>query len=440
MTRTIDTLAGFVHASSPADIPQSVMERASDCVLDAIGSAAGGFRCASTRAMNTAMPVHAGEAVLWFDGSRRDTITAATLNAMAATALDIDDGHRRAAGHPGAAIVAAALAAAKPETEGKDLLAAVVLGYEVSVNIALARVPEHHGSTVSGRWSGTGAAAAVAKLQGLAPDVIAQSILIAEQHAPRAGSAATHGFAGSDVKEAIAWSVHSALHAVHLAKAGFRAYPDTFEQGVLYDPAVVTAELESFAAISGLFFKPYACCRWIHAAIDALFTIMAEHDISAPEVDAIAVRTFNKAADLGNHVRPASEAEAQFSIPFCLAVAACRGRSALLPLDLSLMRDSDVLAVSRRVSICRDDDMQSLFPRLAPSIVEVSARGETFVKREEAAFGDPTNPMDRGDLQAKFLRLTEPVVGAARGKHLADNIAGLDSAYFRDLSDLLGAA
>ncbi|MGI9498977.1 MAG: MmgE/PrpD family protein, partial [Geminicoccaceae bacterium] len=238
MTRAIDRLAGMVAEAGDRDIPSSVLARAGDCVLDALSSAAAGLSAASTRAMRRAMPLCGGTAPVWFTDRTGDPITAATLNAMAATALDIDDGHRQAAGHPGAAVVASALAGARPELSGRELLAAVVLGYEVSVRVALARMPEHHKSTVSGRWSGTGAAAAMAKLQGLAPDVIARSILIAEQHAPRVGSAQSHGFAGSDVKEGIAWSVLSGLQAVELAKAGFRGYPDSFDQGVLYDPQV----------------------------------------------------------------------------------------------------------------------------------------------------------------------------------------------------------
>lgn len=439
MTRAIDRLATLVHDTQAGSIPAPVMERAADCILDAIGSAAGGAGARSTAAMSRALPRSDGKTAIWFAGESADPIRAATVNAMAATALDVDDGHRVVAGHPGAAIVAAALGAAPACLTGADLLAAVVLGYEVSVRVGIARVAEHHGSTVSGRWSGTGVAALAARLQGLPPATIAEAILIAEQHAPRLGSAATHGFAGSDVKEGIAWSVFTALHAVELAKSGFRAYPDTFEQGLLYSPDRLVAKLDDFSAIDGLFFKPYACCRWMHSAIDGLKGIMGDKGLCADEIARVTVRTFDQAVGLGNRARPNSEAEAQFSIPFCLAVTACRGTGALLPLDLALMGDEEVLDFGKRVTILHDDGMQALFPRLAGAIVEVETARQTFESRVEAAFGDPTNRMSRADLSAKFHKLTDPVIGATRAGAIADVLAAMRNHDAGALQRLLGA-
>ena len=440
MSRAILALARLVHATRPNEIPDAVMERAADCILDALGSAAAGLGAASTTAMSRAFPRQAGEARIWFTGETCDPATAATLNAMAATALDVDDGHRMAAGHPGAAIIAASLAAASPETSGEDLLAAVVLGYETSVRVALARVPEQHVSTVSGRWSGTGAAAAAARLYGLPPETIAQSILVAEQHAPRTGSAASHGFAGSDVKEGIAWSVFTALRAVDLARAGFRGYPDTFEQGVLYSPSKLVERPDDFAAIHGLFFKPYACCRWIHAAVDALLEVIGREALPPDRIDHVTVRTFDRAVALGNRVRPASEAEAQFSIPFVLSVAAIKGRGALLPLDSLAIEDEDVLRFGERIEIRRDGELQALFPRLAPSIVEVVSSGRAVASRVDAAFGDPANPMGRSDLVAKFHRLADPVLGRERAASIARALSELRQRPASELADLVGAS
>ncbi len=440
MSQAILALARMVGATRPNEIPDAVMARASDCMLDVLGAAAAGSSAAGTMAMSRAFPGQDGAASVWFTGRICDTATAATLNTMAATALDIDDGHRMAAGHPGAAIIAASLAAVSPDTPGEQLLTAIVLGYEVSVRVALARVPEQHASTVSGRWSGTGAAAAVARLYNLPPETIAQSILISEQHAPRLGSADSHGFAGSDVKEGIAWSVFTALRAVDLASAGFRGYPDTFETGELYSPSRLVEGLDDFAAVDGLFFKPYACCRWIHAAIDAFLDIMDDEALPPDRIDHVTVRTFDRAVALGNHLRPASDTEAQFSIPFVLSAAAFKGREALLPLDLSLLEDEEVLRFGERIDIRHDDELQTLFPRLAPSIVEVVSNGRPIAKRVDSAFGDPANPMDRSHLVAKFHRLFDPVLGHERAASIATAIFALRQNPVRELADLIGTS
>lgn len=416
--RAVDALARFVARLGPADIPPTVLARAGDCLLDVLGAAVAGRDAGSSRAMAGVMAAQfpPGPARLWFtDAPARSPIAAATANAMAATALDIDDGHRKAAGHPGAAVVAAACAAAEAADARMDeLMAAIVAGYEAAIAVALARRPTHHSSTVSGRWSGVGAAVAAARLMRLPPPAMAEAILIAEQHAPRVAAAMHHGFAGSDVKEGIAWSVHSGMFAAELAAAGFRGYPQAFDQGILYDPARLVDGLGRFDALAGLFFKPYACCRWSHSAIDALAGLLSETGVQAEAIEAIEVETFARATGLGNHPAPASEAEAQFSIPFCLGVVAVAGAAALTPMDARLIGNGRVEAVARRVRVSTSPDMDALFPGLAPARVRLRSGGQTFLRTVEAAFGDPTNPMGRDDLRSKFRTLAAPHLDADR--------------------------
>lgn len=410
-------------------IPIETINRAEDCILDALGAALAGRNMGSTMAMEAVVTQRAGsgEASVWFGNRRCDPVSAATVNAMAATALDVDDGHRRAAGHPGAAVISAALAVAEEKDANfSDLLMSTVVGYEAAVRVALARIPEQNRSTVSGRWSGVGAAATMARLLGTSPRTMAQSILIAEQHAPRASSAKHHGFAGADVKEAIAWSVHTGLYAVELARNGFTAYPHTFDQNIQYDPDVLCRDLDRFDAISGLFFKPYACCRWIHSAIDGLLEIMRDNDLDAMEIDAVKVRTFDQAVGLGNHIEPENEVQAQFSIPFCLGVAATRGSTSLIPLDSALIKDNSVREFARKVSLLPDTEMNSAFPNKAPAIVEVTTAGASFRARVDAAFGDPTNPMSRHHLQEKFHRLAGISISERRAKAIVSALNQYD--------------
>ncbi|MCK7469781.1 MAG: MmgE/PrpD family protein [Desulfomicrobium escambiense] len=82
----------------------------------------------------------AGSADIWFGGGRRQAAFAAFANSAAASALDLDDGHRAAGGHPGAAVIPAVLAVAQEVQAGwSEVLAALVAGYEVGVRISAAR-------------------------------------------------------------------------------------------------------------------------------------------------------------------------------------------------------------------------------------------------------------------------------------------------------------
>ena len=158
--RAVDVLSEFIFNTHYQDVPDQVIERASDCILDVIGSAVAGHTQNGTLAMQSVMQKHnQGDLCsIWFSNKTSNVISAATVNAMAATSLDIDDGHRMAAGHPGVAIISSAFATAE-ETNAtiSEILCAIVLGYEVAISVALSRHSKYNDSTVSGRWSGIGA-------------------------------------------------------------------------------------------------------------------------------------------------------------------------------------------------------------------------------------------------------------------------------------------
>ena len=403
--RAVDMLSRFLVTTTPDDIPERLYARAMDCVLDVLGAAIAGLHTTSYQSMRRALMQFAGpgKAGIWFAHEHTNPVTAATVNAMAATALDIDDGHRMAAGHPGVAVISAAIAAAEAENaDFRTFLTSIILGYEAAVRIALARKPEHHKSTVSGRWSGTGSAAAFARINGFSAAGTTQAILIAEQHAPRNGSAIFHGFAGSDVKESIAWSTYTGITGALLAREGFEGYPDTFDNGILYDAAMLVEDLGRSWAIDGLFFKPYACCRWIHAAIEGALRLQAENTISASRISSITVATFLRAFELDNKVTPYSQAEAQFSVPFCIAAALVHGPKALMPIADELFDDPAVKELAARIKVRHKPDLTAMFPKKAPSDVTIKTPEGTYETRIIDAHGDPLNLMSRSDLQDKF--------------------------------------
>lgn len=65
--------------------------------------------------------------------------------------------------------------------------------------------------------------------------------------------------------------------------------------------------------------------------------------------------------------------DAQFSIPFCVALACVGGRDTMLPLPPASLRDFPVARVAAKVEPTRDKEMDNFFPVLAPAIVTVSA-------------------------------------------------------------------
>ena len=129
--RAIDQLSRFIKNTTYEAIPLEVINRTTDCVLDVFGSAAAGTKQKSVQAWRSVVQKDSkqGPCRIWFSSQNSNAISAATINAMAATSLDIDDGHRLAAGHPGAAIIASASATAEEKNVTfSEYLCSIVLG------------------------------------------------------------------------------------------------------------------------------------------------------------------------------------------------------------------------------------------------------------------------------------------------------------------------
>ncbi|TGS09811.1 MmgE/PrpD family protein, partial [Mesorhizobium sp. M4B.F.Ca.ET.190.01.1.1] len=113
-------------------------------------------------ARNSAMEAY-GEGLIsiWVTEDRSSVVGAAMANSAAASALDIDDGHRGAAGHAGAGVIPAALAVAQAvDASVSETMVAIALGYEIALRIASSRPVAAIDTYATGRWVGYGAAAA----------------------------------------------------------------------------------------------------------------------------------------------------------------------------------------------------------------------------------------------------------------------------------------
>src|SRR6185295_17842395 len=130
---TTRRLADYIHQLRSVDLPAECREAALRCVLDLLAAAAAGSREKVVRAARAVARSQfaPGTAEIWFTGERAGALGAVLCNSAAAAALDLDDGYRAARGHPGAAAIPSALAAAAESgADGAIFLAGIVAGYE----------------------------------------------------------------------------------------------------------------------------------------------------------------------------------------------------------------------------------------------------------------------------------------------------------------------
>jgi 2-methylcitrate dehydratase PrpD len=440
MTTIAERLAAF--ASETADIPEPVRLSVVKCVFDLMTAAIAGYETLNAVvAREVARDAWgAGPASVWFAGERLPAPGAAFANAAAACSLDLDDGHRTAAGHPGAAVIPAVLAALDvTPTDAARALAAIAVGYEVGVRISAARDLKNVPTTNTGLWGGQAAAAAVGALRGLPPLQIAQAIAIAGQTAPSQSATAYTRFRGNSVKEGIPWAAANGLLAVGLAARGFTGPIDILDERRRFDPGPLLDGLGARWHVTNAYFKPYSCCRWNHAPIDALLALMNEHAIEAADIVAIDVETFGRALTLGNEAAPSTLEGAQYSIPFCLGVAGVRGAPALLPLQEASLVDAAIVELSRKVKLSVIQEFDAMFPAAVPGRVRVTTAAGALERTVLAPKGEPSNPMAWEDVDAKFHAIARDRLAQRTVQRISHAIDGLRNGDIAPLRSALAA-
>jgi 2-methylcitrate dehydratase PrpD len=105
----------------------------------------------------------------------------------------------------------------------------------------------------------------------------------------------------------------------------------------------------------------------------------------------------------------ASFVSAQFSIPY--VVAACMQDGDLGPAQLTEKRVAapELLALSRKVEVVCDDELNRAYPERTSTRVEMAlSGGKRVVRQVDIPKGDPRDPMKQEDLVRKVKRFAGP--------------------------------
>lgn len=432
----------FLHEVTYADLPSDVRQQARWCLIDLVGVAAAGTRTRLSQIMRDHaaghLRSHATGARLMFDGRVVSLPGAALANAATIDSFDGHDGHRLCKGHAGAAVLPAALAclAAAPQATGADLLAALVVGYEIATRAGIglhATAADYHSS---GAWNALGAAAVGARLLGLVPSATIHALGIADYHGPRAPMMAAVGHP-TMVKDSSAWGAHAGVTAALLATDGFTGPPASLLPDAGGVDPELWADLGTRWRITEQYFKPYPVCRWAHPAVRATLDLVAAHDLRAESITRIDVTTFRPATQLTTR-RPDSTEQAQYSLPFPVAVAAVHRE--VLP-ELITHPDRAGKHTWRLVddmTITESAAMTGAFPAVRLADVSITLRdGTTLMSGPTTASGDPESPLGADELEAKFGAYARPLLGADASASLLRALHGVESQPLPALLDRL---
>jgi 2-methylcitrate dehydratase PrpD len=455
--RVTEELAAFCAGTTADRLPAATFEAARRLLLDFTGVALRGSRERSSHIVAETVerlspPRNEGSQLIGY-GTRNSPEYAAMVNGASLHGLELDDIHPVAAIHPGAAVFPAALAAGEAaNASGRDLLAAVVIGYEVSCRLSRALVPSEHGghgfhSTAT--CGVFGAVAAVSRLYGLSADQLVNAFGIAGSQAAGSIEYLTDGAWTKRLHPG--WAAHAGIIAVELARGGFTGPRRMFEgkNGFLRsysDRPRVEAVLEGLGEnyqILGVAVKPHAACRYSQAAIDSVLELVRDNDVQPQDIDHVTVGTFKGgipivAEPLAVKRRPRSVVDAQFSIHFAVATAATRRRVAMPDYRPECLASAELHALMDRVECVHQPDLDAHFPELWPATVAMVLRdGRKLHGRKDVLHGDPEDPLSWDELVAKADGLISEFLPEKRRGEIVTAIKELQQRSVRSFTELL---
>ncbi|MCK4400307.1 MmgE/PrpD family protein [Candidatus Bathyarchaeota archaeon] len=421
-----EEIAEHVAGTAPTDIPDSAVSAAKKVVTDLFGAIIAGSSSPESRQVLSLVRGWAGrgESRVLVHGDRVPAPDAGFVNGVMGRARDFDDVHEAAVLHPSVSVVPAALAAAELRggVTGREFMAAVVLGVDLTCRLGMAptRGPNVSGMSTTWQCGAFGSAAAASKVLGLDADETLNAMGIAYSQASGNQQSIIEGATVVGVQQGL--TTKAGITSALLAMSGVTGPREALEGRFGYYPVYHRGEYERGALLDGLgeryeivntSIKPYPCCKWTHQAIEAALCIIKEDGVEPEAVEAVEVRLNRQAYNLVCEPmqfkrRPRSVVDAQFSVPFTVAAAIVRGGVSIDTFTEESIRDPEILEMAQRVEATVDPGIEARYGReIAPEIVEVrTTGGETHVRLVEHVRGSPHAPMSFDEVKEKFRRCT----------------------------------
>jgi 2-methylcitrate dehydratase PrpD len=150
-----------------------------------------------------------------------------------------------------------------------------------------------------------------------------------------------------------------------------------------WDKAELTRGLGEEFVVNSTVLKRYRC----HAAVRAVRDLQAEHGFSGREVEAITVTGTERMIERHNILEPADLMLAQYSIPFCVALALHREARNPESFDETALGDPQIRALCRRIRLV--PELHAGHAGMASTVTIALADGRRLEGRAENGMLEP---------------------------------------------------
>lgn len=399
-------------------IPNSILEHSEKIVADVLAAMVAGSAVKTySRAWDEIDLPHGESSVVGTDRTT-DPVQAATLNATAAIAQEIEEGHNTG-GHVGAGIVAGALAMAEhTDANGETLVESCARAYEVCtrleeaiftmkarINDAVPWLIRNPHST----WTTVGPAVAGVLCAGSDPQTVRETFRLAANRAVvsmydpyEEGPPSRNLTAGASVGVGVMMAQMARAGMPGSASAMTAVY-DPFEELLPKGFTQLFEDLGEEWAITKNYFKPYPSCRYTHAPLDAVREIIPP--LEPDTIEQIIVETYANAVDMA-HPDPQTPTSAKFSIPYVIARFLVSGELRLDHFTLEALEDEQVRTLANNVEIRLDDGFERAFPdHWSARVIVEQHGGETVTSERAYSRGDYRDPLSDNEFRERTRTL-----------------------------------
>ena len=413
-------LARYAAGLRYDDLPAAVVAKAKDIIADTVAACICGADMPWSRIVidYAERTGPGGTSRILGRGTSVQAPSAALANGALAHAFELDSLTRPGAGaHPGATVLPPALAIAQQEgATGKALIAAVVAGNEVMIRIgrATGHTNEARGFHAPGTTGPFGAAVACGLLLGLDERQMTNALGIAGSLAGGLLEFA-RGNGGMVKRLHLGRASEAGVMAASLAAGGFEA-PRTVIEGEFgflrvfcteWDESHLTRGLGSDFVTMSAVLKRYPCHATAHPAVKAVRDLQAAYGFAGGDVASITVTGTRRMVERHNILEPPDQMLAQYSIPFCVALALYREARDPESYDMSALADPAIRALTRKVKLMPEAGEVHGAPGSHVTITLTD--GRVFEQYETGGMLEP------GELPDKFARLTRKAMAGSGG-------------------------
>ncbi|HYS24651.1 MAG TPA: MmgE/PrpD family protein [Vicinamibacterales bacterium] len=422
-TRATAAVVDFIASASFADIPSDALTIGRRCIADGVAVMLAGSTTAASDILRAQVREDGSRAeatIVGHDSFRTRAASAALVNATSGHAHDYDDTQLSTAAdrifglltHPTIPPLAASLALGERlGVSGRTMLEAFLIGFEVECKIADAILPTHYkqGFHTSGTIGAFGAMAASAKLLKLDRAALAHAIGITASMS--AGIRVSFGTMTKPLH--VGRAAFNGVTAAELASKGFTSGADALDgqwgffqvNGGGFDAERIVGALGNpWTIVSpGVSIKPYPCGCLGHPAMDAMLTLVTQHDVKPEQIRRIRLRAGSNILNPLRYKMANTELEAKFCPPFMLSAVALRRKAGVNEFSDDFVRSGPVQAMMRKVETVFDQEIENQgFVRML-SIVEVELEDGRVLSQPSGPYrGGPERPFTREELRDKF--------------------------------------